>query len=453
MDSKPRKPANAPARRQGAPQRKTVAPQRKTTASRPQSAASQHRPATSQRQSAAPRPTVPRRQALARQQVLRRRRQLIAIGVLGTAVIVMLTLMLLPKGGTPDRATLAAVPSAPTQAAADPLAAEPTPQPTPTPAPTPEPLTARAATRPTPTAPGYGLVFSRSETDEKIIAITVDDCYQADNLKQIVDKAIEVGGKLTLFPIGENVLKEKQSQILKYAWEQGFELENHTFTHHGLYNIPDDKMAEEVYKQQLALSYILNVEYQCHFLRPKGGDARRDQRMQKYAEQLGYYGIAHWTYAGSTGTIEGIKEALKPGTIYLFHTTTNEDLGKLLEFMPYAVSQGYQLVTLNEMFGYPPNETAPLTVPIQDHTIPTPEPFERVYDVYKPTRYSWGAYLLQEKLIELGYMKGEPDGVYGKGCAKCVKAYQKDHGLKATGVADVETQEHIFGVPSGGQKG
>jgi peptidoglycan hydrolase-like protein with peptidoglycan-binding domain len=46
-------------------------------------------------------------------------------------------------------------------------------------------------------------------------------------------------------------------------------------------------------------------------------------------------------------------------------------------------------------------------------------------------------------------MKGEPDGVYGQDCAKCVKAYQKDHGMEATGVADVALQEAIFGVPSG----
>jgi hypothetical protein len=68
------------------------------------------------------------------------------------------------------------------------------------------------------------------------------------------------------------------------------ELENHTFTHNGLYRCSDEEMAQEVYMQQLALSHILGVEYQCHFLRPKGGDARRDQRMQVYAEQLGCLG-------------------------------------------------------------------------------------------------------------------------------------------------------------------
>ena len=412
----------------------------------------------------------------AKRQAEQRRLRLIVIG--GTAAVVLiavLAVLLLPRGGAPDRAVSQPVegvlqaegePLVP-QAEGQPLAAPDRRRATtarrrqssrqrPTPQPTPEPqgdtvsfASLRAATRPTPTAPGYGLVFSEADTEEKIIAITVDDCFQAENLQKMVDKAIEVGGKFTIFPIGKNVLKQAQSEVLKYAWEHGFELENHTFTHNGLYRCSDEEMAQEVYMQQLALSHILGVEYQCHFLRPKGGDARRDQRMQVYAQQIGYYGIAHWSCAGSTSTEREIAKALKPGAIYLFHTTTDNDLDKLLNFMPYAVEKGYKLVTLNEMFGYPENETKPLNGAAKDYPVPALQPYSRVYDVYKPTRYSWGVYLLQEKLIELGYMKGEPDGVYGHDCAKCVKAYQKDHGMEPTGVADVALQEQIFGVSSG----
>ena len=410
---------------------------------------------------------VPRSRA--RRQAEQRRLRLIVFG--GTAAVVLVALLvvaLLPRGGAPDRAVSQPVEGVPQAegeplvaqgtaegdgiAAAEPAAATPTPEPAPTPTPQGDTVSfasLRSATRPTPTAPGYGLVFSEADTEEKIIAITVDDCFQAENLQRMVDKAIEVGGRFTIFPIGQNVLKQAQSEVLKYAWEQGFELENHTFTHNGLYRCSDEEMAREVYMQQMALSHILGVEYQCHFLRPKGGDARRDQRMQVYAEQLGYYGIAHWSCAGSTSTEREIAKALKPGAIYLFHTTTTNDLDKLLNFMPYAVEKGYRLVTLNEMFGYPENETKPLTGPAKDYPVPPLQPYSRVYDVYKPTRYSWGVYLLQQKLIELGYMKGEPDGVYGQDCAKCVKAYQKDHGLEQTGVADVALQEEIFGVPSG----
>ncbi len=381
----------------------------------------------------------------ARRRALQKRRLIIGGGAIAAAVVIALVILLVPKGSGPDDAVQASA-QQPAIEEEQPLqelpvieaTPEPQPTPQPTPEPTPEPVqqatSARALTRPTATAEGFMPVFMKADTEEKIIAITVDDCFQAENLQKIVDKAIEVGGKLTIFPIGKNTIKEQQSKILKYAWENGFELENHTFTHNGLWYDTDEELAEEVTKAQLALSYILGVEYQCHFLRPRGGDARGDQRMQMYAKQMGYYGIAHWCVSGASEDAK-IAKGLKPGAIFLFHTT-NTDLDKLMRFIPWAVEQGYQLVTLNEMFDYPPNETSELTVPIQEHQIAPLEPYEMVYVPLKATTYSWEAYLFQQKLIELGYLTGEPDGVYGQDCAKAVKAYQKDHGLEQTGIAD-----------------
>ncbi len=376
----------------------------------------------------------------ARQRSIDRKRLIIIGGAAAALVLVVALALLLPKGNAPDQAVSKPV-EGPLQAEGEPLVplVSPTPTPEATPKPTPEPEAVnpqRAATRPTPTAEGFMPVFTKATTEEKIVAITVDDCFQADNLKQIVDKAIEVGGKLTIFPIGQNAIKKAQSEILKYAWENGFELENHTYTHNGLFACSDEELAEEVYKQQLALSYILGVNYHCHFLRPRGGDARGDQRMQMYARQLGYYGIAHWSTSGSANNAK-IAKGLEPGAIYLFHTT-DKDLEKLLKFIPWVVEQGYQLVTLNEMFGYPTNETSELTTPVNEQAIPRLEPYDMVYVPLKKTAYSWEAYLLQEKLIAMGYMTGTPDGVYGDGCVSAVMAYQKDHGMEQTGEADAD---------------
>ena len=303
----------------------------------------------------------------------------------------------------------------------------------------------RALTRPTPTAEGFIPVFTNAETEEKIVAITVDDCYQPENLQKIVQAAKDVDGKLTIFPIGGNVVKKEQAAILKDAWESGFELENHTLTHNALYAISDEKLAEEVFKEQMAISYILDLEYQCHFLRPMGGDARNDQRLQMYAQQMGYYGIAHWSCSGSDSSNSKISKALKPGAIYLFHTT-DADTEKLLKFIPWVVEQGYQLVTLNEMFGYPENETKELTMAAKDYPVPPLEPYTRVYTPLKKTTYSWYAYELQEKLIELGYLEGKADGIYGDSCVKAVTAYQKANGLEETGIADPELLETLLGA-------
>ena len=376
----------------------------------------------------------------ARRRSMDRKRLIIIGGAVAALVVILVLALVLPKGNGPDRTASIPVESA-MQAEGEPLVPLNTPTPTPgsTPEPTPEPEAAdpqRAAARPTATAEGFMPVFSKANTEEKIVAITVDDCFQAENLKQIVDKAIEVGGKLTIFPIGQNAVKQAQSEILKYAWENGFELENHTYTHNGLFACSNEELAEEVYRQQMALSYILGVEYHCHFLRPRGGDARGDQRMQMYAKQMGYYGIAHWSASGSANNSK-IAKALEPGAIYLFHTT-DTDLEKLLRFIPWVVEQGYQLVTLNEMFGYPVNETRPLEGDARDYPVPQLEPYQVVYVPLKKTTYSWETYLLQEKLIAMGYLSGSPDGVYGDGCVAAIKAYQKDHGMEQTGEADAD---------------
>ena len=197
--------------------------------------------------------------------------------------------------------------------------------------------------------------------------------------------------------------------------------------------------------QNLALSAILGVEYQAHFIRPKGGDARNDPRIHAYARQLGYYGVAHWSVSGGGSGAAALASSLAPGAIYLFHTT-DLDRDKLLGFIPYAVEQGYRLVTLNEMFGYPENETAPLTVPIEQHQILPLEPYDQVFVTLKKGSYSSQVRMLQLKLIELGYLSGEADGAFGEGTEKALKKFQSDHGLSATGQATPEFMEALMNL-------
>lgn len=54
---------------------------------------------------------------------------------------------------------------------------------------------------------------------------------------------------------------------------------------------------------------------------------------------------------------------------------------------------------------------------------------------------------LQEKLIELGYLKGDADGAYGRQTYNAVKKFQYYNGLKADGVAGRATQTYLFENP------
>ena len=323
-----------------------------------------------------------------------------------------------------------------------PLATEsPTPEPTaaPTPEPTPEPTTAPT---PEPTAFEYLPVAHRSDIDSKRIAVTVDDCYQVDNLEAIVDVARDCGARLTLFPVGENIGKSGMPALLKRcAFDLGFEIENHTWSHSRIFRLPDEEMAAEIWKQDAALDQALGVDYQAHFLRLMGGDGDTDPRIHSYLKQLGYLGLANWSVSGSDSDMKHIKASLAPGQVYLFHCT-DPDTRKLKEFIPWAVSKGYRLVTLNELFNLPANETSALT----GSAMPQPESGVDDHHTLKEGEYTWVALLLQEKLRAMGYleMDGPSTGYYGPQTAKAIAAWQKDNGLAANGEADAEVQRRLL---------
>ncbi len=327
------------------------------------------------------------------------------------------------------------------------VTAEPTIAPTIAPTPTPEPT-------PAPEPFEYLPVVEHGPTDRKRIAITVDDCFQLDNLKTILSCAYQNGAKLTLFPIGENIVRDGMSDILKASVQMGYEIENHTYSHARIFRMSEEEMAAQIWKQRYALNQALGVNYQQHFFRLMGGDGANDQRTHNYLKQLGYQGIASWSYSGSNADIDHIKAHLKPGAIFLFHTT-NADLPKILEFIPYAISEGYELVTMNELLGLPENEITDLST--AETTMPEPQAYAPDYAEMKQGDYSWSVVLIQRKLAELGYLdgnsktatQGDPaDGVYGEGTAQAIARYQSEHGMPPTGIADTATQRKLLGADS-----
>lgn len=300
-----------------------------------------------------------------------------------------------------------------------------------------------SALAPEPEGSGYLPVFRRADTEEKVFAITVNDCSNAENLKAICQLAINAAGKLTLFPYGKAMKQEDIQETLRKAHSVGFEIENHTFAHAALQDKSDEDMAAQIYNFDRALDYVLGVKYTCHFFRPVDGEGVSDLRTHAYLSQIGYYGVASWSVSGTNTKIERLKEYLKPGEIYLFHTT-DKDVTKLQELISYAVSQGYRLVTLNELFGYQKNAESALTDDPLTRAIPQLQAYQRDYkSMYNPT-ISYAVYEVQTKLIQLGFLEGKADGEYGTGTEAAVKAWQTSIGVTPDGILTPELQRQLL---------
>ncbi len=320
----------------------------------------------------------------------------------------------------------------------------PSPEPSPTPEPTYNPDDPYALVRPQPTQAGFLPLFSKANTDEMMIAITLDECSGATITNEFVEAAFEHGAKLTLFPTGENVMKAGMEDVLRTCfYTLGFEIENRCYSAMAkLYMLNDTMMASEIWKQSIAVSYVLGVRHHPHFLRLYGGDGENDLRTHIYLAQEGYYGIAHWTYNGSLMEEGRIGNNLAPGNIYYFKTT-KDDLRRMNLLMDEAKIQGFEMVTLNRLFGYEENTFDRVNNVLADAM---PELRTKVpYYFMKPGDCTWATNLLQRRLTQLGYLpEDSADGVFGSSTAAALSAFQARMGLVATGAADIETQEKLF---------
>lgn len=291
----------------------------------------------------------------------------------------------------------------------------------------------------------YLPVYFRANTAHRQIAITVDDCSHTGNLRRILRIFGQYDAGLTLFPIGYTLADPDVADLIRdCVVKKGYEIENHTMNHARIFRLPEDEMAREIWEQGQELNRVLGVCYRQHFFRLMGGDGIADLRIHSYLKQLGFQGIAQWSFTGShiDDPEEEIREHLYRGAILLFHTN-EKDAEKLERFIPFALSRGYHLVTLNELLGFGANEMTAY----RPETMPEPEAYEEDWRTCAKGDYAWKICRMQTRLMDMNLLVidgGKPTGYYGELTRDAVKRFQEMQGLPATGVADAETQQALL---------
>ncbi len=382
-----------------------------------------------------------KRQAKAKQEE-KKRKQLMMIGAAALALVVVAVILIiaLSSGGskTPDDVTNPKDPGTEivTNAPTD-VVTEPTAEPTPGPTAQPE---------------VYLPIVTKGPTTGKRIAITIQYANDPNILNEIMTIAETSKAQLTVFVTGKMAVEKDDIRVaLRRANDLNFELENFTYDNYKLFSLSDADLAFQIYQTQKAVNLALGVDYNMHFLRIYEGLAENDLRTHQYLVQLGNYkGIASFNVDGNekAQTLKKLQSGLKSGNIYAFNCNA-DSVAKLKEFIPYAVSKGYELVTLNDLLGYEKNEVAALEGEAMDALIPEPLPF--VYQNYvllggKERPQGYAVQLLQKRLIELGYLSKDAkvDGDYGPNTKLAIQLFQQQMGLSTDGYAGVETQKLLF---------
>ena len=200
-------------------------------------------------------------------------------------------------------------------------------------------------------------------SETKRIAFTFDDGPHGTYTKMIVDKAAELGGKVTFFIVGTQLLRTEQTkEAFLYAAEKGAEIGIHAFTHTNSYHECDEDtyLWELRRTEEVARELLPNITFSL--MRPVGGQIT-EQRIAASS-----YAVIHWSIdtrdweckgaeteeeqqQNVDKIVQSILKDAKDGSIVLMHDMYENSYLAFCRAADILTKQGYTLVTVSELLG------------------------------------------------------------------------------------------------------
>lgn len=204
--------------------------------------------------------------------------------------------------------------------------------------------------RPLPEEEGLLPVFRRANTNEKKVAIVVDTFESADNIETVIGLAGTFGAKITFVPTGVELRLYPNSWInVAFA---GHEIENHTFDNTRMSTLADEDKAKNILEQTEILKSYIGEHYVPHFLSTNDLEDDADAFLNSWLQGSGYLGILRWDER-----MPASFDKVVPGAI-LSYPLTDAGMKALSNAIPVLAENGYEMVTVNELFMYPDNMAA-----------------------------------------------------------------------------------------------
>lgn len=198
----------------------------------------------------------------------------------------------------------------------------------------------------------------------KKVAITVDDCYKtaAEWIAADVELCKQYGIHMTFFPIVyTGCLTPEYRDLWQSVLDAGCEIGSHSNKHTYLGSSDYWTLIKRLGKWQEALDQTLGYHYASRWLRPpygsiSNGGRINEKQVTSALKRYGYDHIIHWDVSETKNMEKALKE-IQPGSIMLFHSK-KKDTRFLEQLIPILQEQGYEMVTVSELFGYDPVETS-----------------------------------------------------------------------------------------------
>lgn len=185
------------------------------------------------------------------------------------------------------------------------------------------------------------------DREEPRIAITIDDCYDAEQIQAALDLCLKYDIHVTFFPIG-SAMRNTPAEVWQRMVAEGHEIGNHTWSHELLTDMTARQVRSQLLRTQDKLDELLGYHYPMQVLRAPGGHSSNTSN--NAAASVGYLHTVKWDVS-QTNPEKALK-LVENGSILLFHTRA-KDIRCLDELIPQLLAQGYECVTVSQLLGLP----------------------------------------------------------------------------------------------------
>ena len=195
----------------------------------------------------------------------------------------------------------------------------------------------------------YDVVINRKiDKSKRMIALTFDDGPNY-NTSKVIDVLNKYDIKATFFVLGSRAINNKD--ILKKMADSGMEIGNHTYNHLLLTKYDENKIRSEI--EDTSEVIYSATKKKPKLLRPSYGSV--NNKIKKVANMpiiIWDIDTLDWKYHNSKRITSRIVNKVRDGDIILMHDIYSASLNALSNIIPILQDNGYEFVTIDELFYY-----------------------------------------------------------------------------------------------------
>ena len=184
--------------------------------------------------------------------------------------------------------------------------------------------------------------------DKKLVALTFDDGPN-HNTSRVLDILEKYGAKATFFILGTNI--KGNEKIIERMKTLGMEIGNHTYSHKLLTKLDEDEIKEEINKTDKLIFDITNT-YPTLIRTSYGSINKKIKNIIDRPLIIWNIDTLDWKNHSSKKNASRVLNKVKDGDIILMHDIYRATSNSLEMIIPKLLDDGYQLVTVSELFYY-----------------------------------------------------------------------------------------------------